>query len=1344
MQKKYNIGLDIGTTSVGWAVVEAETAQIMKRGSKALWGVRLFEGASTAVERRNYRSTRRKYDRRRERIKLLQEEFNEEIEKIDPNFYQKLKESKFNIIDSLNKTILITDDEKKLIKEYNKKYSTIYHLRNKLINNPEKEDIRLVYLAIHHIIKYRGNFSYNINNFNMNSLNLIDKLDEVFKSFEEIIPEFNLPIKEQLVDIENILMDDSKNDIKKNISTKLLDLSDNKKFSNAFAKMIVGNKFDIADILFEQELDVKKSISFTGSELEDNQIELETIFGTKIELLNQLKELYDLLFLKKIFKGEEDASLSSLMVKKYNIHKDDLRYLKETFKKNYPLYKELFKDDQCLYIKYLHNILSYDDFIKELKKKFATLFDNLEESYDNSFILKYKEIEKRMDNNEFLPKITETENGKFPYQLNEVELIKIIENQGKYYPFLLNKINDEYKLVKLLNFRIPYYVGPLVSSNKSVNAWLERKVNNVKITPYNFSEVVDKEKTAERFIKKMISHCTYLLEEYALPNNSLLYSKYKVMNELKQIKINGEKLNNEIQHKIIKELFMKNSGSITNKKFKEYLHSTGLFEMYDDINITGYSADEKFANNLQSYIDFFGNNGIFEGTTYSEDAAEEIIEWVTIFKDKDILESKLRNKYTELTDKEIKIVLSKKYSGWGSLSKKLLITKYYKDEKTGIYKSIIDLMEETEENFMQIINNDKYKFQQMIKKNNKYLKSNKLTYDVVGSLATSPATRKGIYQALQVVEEIIDYMQYEPENISIEMAREEEKKERKDSRKNQLINLYTQFKNDIKNYEQLWSELNNIDEKEMTQKIFLYFIQEGKCLYSQEPIIIENINSDDYEIDHIIPRSIVKDDSIDNKALVLRKYNQEKKDSLVLPISYINKNIVWWQKLRKLNLISAKKFYRLTRKEYKEEDIQEFINRQLVETRQITKHVANIISNLHKDSKVIYLKASLSHNYREKFELFKYRDLNDYHHAHDAYLAAVLGEYEEKYMKNKINYNMLQALNNKFRELKDYKKLKWGFVINSLDEEASDIVNQITQNLVNQETGEVGFKVHEFNKTIADTLYRNDILISKKTEIRTGALFKMTINPRGKGHVAIKKGMDPDLYGGYTSVECSYITLVEYKDKRKMIGIPVSVAIESKKNKNVKINYLKQQLNLKEDLNIKILKDKIPFETLINYQGQDVYIKGYGMVNKNFEISNACQLKLSKDNLIKWKYVLNKIFNRKAIPVVDNKPLLSEDEERKQLIDILTILYSKKQKFPLFKSAIEKIEVGIKVDNLDNDQIIKVIREIFTLYKCNSVNANLKEFGLGDRIGRLCISTITSGTIINKSVTGIKESKYEF
>lgn len=71
-KKKYNIGLDIGTNSVGWAVTD-ENAHLLKFKGKNMWGVRLFEKGETAATRRGYRSTRRRLARRKQRLEQLQE-----------------------------------------------------------------------------------------------------------------------------------------------------------------------------------------------------------------------------------------------------------------------------------------------------------------------------------------------------------------------------------------------------------------------------------------------------------------------------------------------------------------------------------------------------------------------------------------------------------------------------------------------------------------------------------------------------------------------------------------------------------------------------------------------------------------------------------------------------------------------------------------------------------------------------------------------------------------------------------------------------------------------------------------------------------------------------------------------------------------------------------------------------------------------------------------------------------------------------------------------------------------------------------------------------------------------
>lgn len=1333
-KKNYNIGLDIGTTSVGWAVVETDNQKIMRKGDKYLWGVRLFEEALTAADRRAKRSIRRRYERRRNRIKLLREEFKLEINKIDSDFFKKLDETFYHKDDTFNKSIQISKEEKALSDAYNKKFKTIYHLRNKLITSEEKEDIRLVYLSIHHIIKYRGNFLYQ-GNFNVNNLNLEEKLLNMFNSILSNCPNILTEGYKEYINLEELsqsILNPSKNDRKLLISDNLSEL--NKNFTNEFIKMVSGNKFNFTKMVLINNDEIKVELSFNGTDYEDKYSELEKVLDNEIEVLESMKELYDVIFLKRLFKGSQNSSISSLMVEKYNMHKNDLKFLKELFKETRSVYNTIFRTnpkdkEKCLYERYVNNSLTYDDFIKELNKF-------LPEYYDES-------VRVRIENGEFLPRITDKDNGKYPYQLNKEELIKIIENQGKYYPFLLEKVNDTYKIVKILEFRIPYFVGPLAKDDKSNFAWLIRKQDNVNITPYNFDKVIDKEATAEKFITRMISHCTYLLEEPAMPSESILYSKYKVMNELKQIKVNGTKLTLEVQKKIIDDLFKKNSGSITDKKFKEYLYTLKEFDMYGtDINVTGYSSDEKFANNMSSYIDFFGDEGIFEGTLYDEENADEIIEWITIFDDKDILKNKVETKYSQLSENQIKNIISKKYSGWSSLSKKLLTEKYYVDKASGIKKSILDLMEETEDNFMQIINNDEYNFQKMINDYNHVDNIKKISYDLVENLATSPSTKRGIYQALKIVKELTDYIGYDPENIMIEMARGDEKKERKDDKKKQLMKIYDNSKEEIKDYNFLMKQLNKYD-KISSQKLFLYFIQEGKSLYSGNPLNIEDLDS--YEIDHIIPRTLIKDDSLDNKALVYREENQNKAASYTLPKEYLtDRNKAWWQHLKKVGLISSKKFYNLVRKEYKDEDIEGFINRQLVETRQITKHVANILGNYYKNTKIVYLNANLSHNYRDKFELFKFRDINNYHHAHDAYLAAVLGEYKEKYFRKQINYEMIKELNQILNENKDYKKLRHGYVINSLDSSVNEIVNELVTPSFDEETGEIVFNVDEFNKIIENTLYRNDILISKKTEIRTGEFYNQTKSSKGGKGVRLKENMPIEMYGSYTSLNPSYAVIVKYtkkgKDEQRLIGIPIYILERSKHDKSLKDIYIKDLLNLSENDNFEIVDRKIPFFSLLNWDGQLCYLVG---ATDKVEVINGKELHFDKDFMKKHKHSLNKLINNVKMKI---------DEERyeKDLNDVIIYIVNKiDNDYLLYKNLIPELKKMINFENIDIltlEDKEKTIIELLHLLKCDSKTANFKflNSNYSMAFGKKDKRIINSSSIYNKSVTGIKENTYEF
>ena len=92
-----------------------------------------------------------------------------------------------------------------------------------------------------------------------------------------------------------------------------------------------------------------------------------------------------------------------------------------------------------------------------------------------------------------------------------------------------------------------------------------------------------------------------------------------------------------------------------------------------------------------------------------------------------------------------------------------------------------------------------------------------------------------IWQVIKITEEIVKVMGTQPEKIFVEMARaKEDRPERKNSRKTQLEQLYESIKKDEKF---LYDELIKKDESEFKiKKVYLYFMQLGKCMYSGENI----------------------------------------------------------------------------------------------------------------------------------------------------------------------------------------------------------------------------------------------------------------------------------------------------------------------------------------------------------------------------------------------------------------------------------------------------------------------------------------------------------------------------
>lgn len=178
IQKPYYIGVDIGTNSVGYAVTDTDYKPCKFKGEPML-GVTLFDDASQCDGRRGFRSARRRLDRRQQRVNLIREFFASEIEKVDPTFFIRIKESALFEEDKSEDALLGLEWDNE---EYKKKFPTIHHLICQLMQSSNEVDIRYIYLAVAWLVVHRGNFLYDIDSENVRELTNIEPL---YKNFED-------------------------------------------------------------------------------------------------------------------------------------------------------------------------------------------------------------------------------------------------------------------------------------------------------------------------------------------------------------------------------------------------------------------------------------------------------------------------------------------------------------------------------------------------------------------------------------------------------------------------------------------------------------------------------------------------------------------------------------------------------------------------------------------------------------------------------------------------------------------------------------------------------------------------------------------------------------------------------------------------------------------------------------------------------------------------------------------------------------------------------------------------------------------------------------------------------
>jgi CRISPR-associated endonuclease Csn1 len=740
------------------------------------------------------------------------------------------------------------------------------------------------------------------------------------------------------------------------------------------------------------------------------------------------------------------------------------------------------------------------------------------------------------------------------------------------------------------------------------------------------------------------------------------------------------------------------------------------------------------------------------------DMIEKIIFWGTVFgNDKKIIRKKLKEEFGDvLNEEQIMRISGFSFTSWGNLSKEFL-------EMPGMEgtidadKSIILELWESNENLMELLGGTHSFRDELDRRVNKCQKEIcEWTIEDLDDMYLSPSVKRMVWQTLRVLMDIYSVKGTAPEKIFVEMPREDgEKGKRTQSRKKKLQDLY-------KGQKDFLNEISQYEERAFKQrKLYLYYLQNCKSMYTGKEIDLEDLlsNNSRYDIDHIYPRHYIKDDSLDNNLVLAEKEvnNEVKGGDYPVKPDIQAKMGAFWKDLLKKGFITKEKYDRLTRKtEFTEQEQADFIARQLVETRQGTKAITQILKQAFPETKIVFSKAGIVSDFRHKYELPKVRCLNNCHHAHDAYLNIVVGNtYYVKFTANPLNF--IKEAGKKWRDPTYHYHMDrlFEYVVERNGETA-----WIHQN--GKDPGTI--------KNVKAMMAKTSVLMTYKPYMEHGAITnKATVysaeTAKGKeiSYMAVKTSdrrlADVSKYGGVTSIANAAYALVQYKEKgktsdderfvRALIGVPVYLGKVSKNDEKL-IEYLFQKVTAErskkkiEDFSVRMFP--IRFGDAVIVDGFRYVLKG--ATKNNIYLKDFLPLYLSTES----QAYVKKIEKATSFDDYDEQEdgqnvITSEKNIRlyKELVDKLTSSIYKNKK----ANIAPIISGGIEVfSNLEIKQQCYLIIQIISWFNTSTQSADLALLGESGGSAHSGILTL-KGTIsdynevvlVENSPTGLYEKR---
>ncbi|PTJ09903.1 type II CRISPR RNA-guided endonuclease Cas9 [Staphylococcus simulans] len=497
-----------------------------------------------------------------------------------------------------------------------------------------------------------------------------------------------------------------------------------------------------------------------------------------------------------------------------------------------------------------------------------------------------------------------------------------------------------------------------------------------------------------------MGHCTYFPEELRSVKYAYNADLYNALNDLNNLVIardENEKLEYYEKFQIIENVFKQKKKPTLKQIAKEIL--------VNEEDIKGYrvtSTGKPEFTNFKIYHDIKGITSRKE-ILENADLLNQIAEILTIYQSAEDIQEELAELEPKLTQEEIEQISNLTgYTGTHRLSLKAI-------------NLILDELWNTSDNQMTIFNRLK-----LVPKKVDLSQQKEIPTSLVDDFILSPVVKRSFIQSIKVINAIIKKFGL-PKDIIIELAREKNSKEAQ-----KFINeMQKRNRQTNERIEKIIKETGKEKAKFLIEKIKLHDMQEGKCLYSLEPIPLEDLlnNPYHYEVDHIIPRSVSFDNSFNNKVLVKQEENSKKGNRT--PFQYLSSSDakISYEIFKKhiLNLSKGKGRVSKKKKEYllEERDInrfsvqKDFINRNLVDTRYATRELMNLLRSYFRvndlDVKVKSINGGFTSFLRKKWKFKKERNQGYKHHAEDALVIAnadfIFKEWKKLDTTNKVMEN---------------------------------------------------------------------------------------------------------------------------------------------------------------------------------------------------------------------------------------------------------------------------------------------------------------------------------------------------